>query len=241
MAKNLAEFIGTFAMVFIGCGAIMVADRFPGTVPPGAVPIVFGLIVAAMIYSVGHISGAHFNPAVSLAFTVSKHLPKSQLFGYWVAQFSGTMAASALLSLLLPAGSTFGGTLPHVAIWQAFGWEIVLSFFLMFVIVSVATDTRAVGTMAGAAIETTVTLAAFVGGPISGASMNPARSLAPALFEHNLVAIWIYFAGPCFGAVLAALVYNFIRCHPNSSKMREVAADENTISMRGKFRKKSDG
>ena len=126
----------------------MVAERFPGAIAPGTVPVVFGLVVAAMIYSVGHISGAHFNPAVTLAFAVGRHFPRRELFGYWLAQFVGAFAASALLWGLSPPGATFGATVPQVAVWQALGWEIVLSFFLMFVIVSVATDTRAVGIMA---------------------------------------------------------------------------------------------
>jgi aquaporin NIP len=209
--KVLAEFIGTFAMVFVGCGAIMVSERFPGTVAPGAVPVVFGLVVAAMIYSVGHISGAHFNPAVTLAFAVGKHFPGRQLLGYWAGQFLGAITASMLLSVLLPIGVTFGATVPNVGIWQAIGMEVTLSFFLMFVIVSVATDTRAVGTMAGSAIGATVMLAAFMGGPVTGASMNPARSLAPALLQGQVGVVWVYFVGPAAGAVLAALVYNYLR------------------------------
>jgi aquaporin NIP len=212
--KALAEFIGTFALVFAGCGAAMVSERFPGTVAPGAVPVVFGLVVAAMIYAVGHISGAHFNPAVTLAFAVGKHFPRRQLLGYWAAQFLGALAACGMLVLLLPDGVSFGATVPRVSAWQALGWEILLSFFLMFVIISVATDTRAVGTMAGAAIGATVMLAAFVGGPVTGASMNPARSLAPALFERQWVSLWVYFLGPGIGAVAAALVYNYLRRDP---------------------------
>lgn len=211
--KFVAEFIGTFALVFAGCGAIMVSERFPGTVPSGSIPAVFGLIVAAMIYSVGHVSGAHFNPAVTLAFAVGKHFPRRQLLGYWIAQFLGAIAASSLLVVVLPDGMTFGTTVPHVGIVQAITWEAVLSFFLMFVIVSVATDTRAVGTMAGAAIGATVALAATVGGPVTGASLNPARSLAPAIAAGNFDSLWIYFLGPCIGAVLAAVTYNYIRCH----------------------------
>lgn len=191
----------------------MVGERFPGAMAPGAVPLVFGLIVATMIYSVGHISGAHFNPAVTLAFAVGKHFPRREIPGYWLAQFGGAIVATFLLSNLLPEGHTFGATSPHLPTLQAIGWEILLSFFLMFVIVSVATDTRAVGVMAGTAIGATVTLAAFVGGPLTGASMNPARSLAPALFENgSLSVLWIYFIGPAVGAIGAALVYNMIRC-----------------------------
>ena len=208
----MAEGIGTFALVFAGCGAIMVAERFPGSIPPVAIPMVFGLVIACMIYAVGHISGAHFNPAVTLAFAVARHFPLRSVFTYWFAQVLGGITAISLLTLLLPAGEGFGATLPQVPLWQALGWEIVLSFFLMFVIIAVATDTRAVGIMAGAAIGGTVAFAAFVGGPISGASMNPARSLAPALFAGELNTYWLYVVGPCIGTSLAALTYEFIRC-----------------------------
>lgn len=209
--KPLAELIGTFAICFVGCGSIMVAERFPGSVAPGTVPVVFGLIVATMIYSLGHLSGAHFNPAVTLAFAIGKHFPVQQLFGYWLAQLLGAIAALLLLSILLPEGSTYGATQLHVELWQGFVWEAVLSFILMFVIVSVATDTRAEGAMAGVAIGGAVTLAAFLGGPVTGASMNPARSLAPALISGDFSNLWIYFAGPIIGAALAATVYNLIR------------------------------
>lgn len=215
--KVVAELIGTFAVVFIGCGTAMVGERFPGAVPLDAIPVVFGLIVAAMIYSVGHISGAHFNPAVTLAFAVSRHFPRSHLAGYWAAQFIGSVTAVAMLHYLLPPGITYGATMPHVGSSSALGWEIVLSFFLMFVIVSVATDTRAVGTMAGAAIGSVVMLAAFVGGPVTGASMNPARSLGPAIFEGSFTSLWIYFVGPVIGAVSAACLYKWLRCDDASS------------------------
>ena len=215
-SKFVAELIGTFALVFAGCGAIMVEERFPGAVPPGAVPLVFGLIVAAMIYAVGHISGAHFNPAVTLAFMVGRHFPKREVVPYWVAQFFGGFLAILLLSLLLPAGKGFGATVPQVIGWKALLWEVILSFFLMFVIISVATDTRAEGVMAGAAIGATVTLCALFGGPVSGASMNPARTVAPNLFQGEAASLWIYLAGPMLGTVLAAVVYEKIRCGVDS-------------------------
>lgn len=210
--KFIAEFVGTFSMVFAGCGSIMVSERFPGAIPPGAVPLVFGLTVAAMIYSLGHISGAHFNPAVSLAFAVSRHFPRRELFSYWASQFLGATLASFVLWAILPQAAEYGTTAPHVGILPALVWEGVLSFFLMFVIIAVATDTRAIGTMAGAAIGAIVTVAAVVGGPVTGASLNPARSLAPAIIAGNFESLWIYFLGPCVGTVLAALTYTYIRC-----------------------------
>lgn len=212
LEKAVAEAIGTFAIVFAGCGGIMVAERFPGAVAPGAIPLVFGLVVTAMIYAVGHISGAHFNPAVTAAFAVARHFPRRQVFTYWIAQTLGALIAMALLWILLPDGKSFGATVPMVAPWRAVLWEATLTFFLMFVIIAVATDTRAVGTMAGAAIGATVALCAAFGGPVTGASMNPARSLAPAIFEGKLEVFWIYLIGPMLGAVLAAFLYEWIRC-----------------------------
>jgi aquaporin NIP len=216
--KSLAEAIGTFTMVFAGCGSVMVAERFPGSISHGGIPVIFGLAVAAMIYAVGHISGAHFNPAVTLGFAVARHFPFEEVLAYWTAQLAGAATAIAVLKAILPSGKTYGATLPAVPLPQALCWEILLTFFLMFVIVAVATDTRAVGTMAGAAIGGTVMLAAWVGGPVTGASMNPARSLAPALFEGRLDNLWIYILGPCIGAVLAAMLYEAIRLTPTTEK-----------------------
>lgn len=214
LQKSLAELIGTFALVFAGCGSVMVIERFPGTLSASMVPVVFGLVIAAMIYAVGHISGAHFNPAVTLAFAAARHFPFRNVLVYCSAQILGGFLAMGLLVFILPAGSAFGATVPQVALLPSFIWEVTLSFFLMFVIIAVATDTRAVGTMAGAAIGATVMLCAFVGGPVTGASMNPARSLAPAFFQQELGVIWIYILGPIIGTVVAALVYEFIRCEP---------------------------
>jgi MIP family channel proteins len=189
----------------------MVSARFPGTIPNGAIPVVFGLAVAAMIYAVGHISGAHFNPAVTFAFALARHFPKREVLFYWLAQCLGALIAIFLLAAILPKGSTFGATTPHIAPWMAVVWEMILTFFLMFVIIAVATDTRAEGTMAGAAIGATVMLAAFVGGPVTGASLNPARSLAPAILEGRTDVLWIYVLGPMLGAAMAALFYTWIR------------------------------
>ncbi|HVZ80001.1 MAG TPA: MIP family channel protein [bacterium] len=212
--RSLAEFIGTFAMVFAGCGAVMVADRFPGSIAPSVVPVVFGLTVAMMIYAVGHISGAHFNPAVTLAFALTRHFPPRSVPFYWAAQCLGSIAAIGLLVILLPPGRAFGTTFSSVHPPQALAWEGVLTFFLMFVIMAVATDTRAEGTMAGAAIGAAVMVAAFVGGPVTGASMNPARTLGPALFQGDLGQIWIYTLGPMLGAAGAAWVYVHLRDEP---------------------------
>jgi len=220
ISKAIAEAIGTFALVFVGCGAVMVSERFPGSLSGSAIPLVFGLIVAAMIYAVGHISGAHFNPAVTLAFAVARHFPKREVLAYWLAQFVGALAAISFLYALLPPGNTYGATVPAVSIFQALGWETVLSFFLMLVIVAVATDTRAVGVMAGAAIGATVMLCALVGGPVTGASMNPARTLAPAFFQGRFDVLWIYLVGPSVGTTLAAILYEWIRCEPEKKNAK---------------------
>lgn len=220
VSKLIAEFLGTFVIVLVGCGAVAVGDRMPGVISQGAIPIVFGLTVAAMIYAVGHISGAHFNPAVTIAFWSARHFPGRQVFGYAAAQILGGLVAIGCLFILLPAGKSFGATVPTVGVWRAFGWEFLFSFLLMFVIIAVATDTRAVGTMAGAAIGATVTVAAYVGGPLTGASMNPARSLAPAVAEGKLDLFWIYALAPVAGALVAAKIYEWIRCNstePNNA------------------------
>jgi len=211
LGKSFSEFIGTFALVFFGCGSLMIIERFPGAIPIASVPLIFGGTIAAMIYALGHISGAHFNPAVSLGFVVARHLPLKDLAWYWVAQFLGAIVATAALCFLLPEGVSYGASVSSVSPLLTICWEAILTFFLMFVIISVATDTRAVGVMAGAAIGLTVSLGAVLGGSITGGSMNPARSLGPALFQSELSSIHLYFIGPVIGAVLAALTYEMIR------------------------------
>ncbi len=192
----------------------MIQERFPSATSLSAVPIVFGLAVAAMIYALGPISGAHFNPAVTAAFAVVRHFPSKQVIIYWFSQLVGACLAMALLVFLLPEGISFGETIPAITPLKALFWEGILTFFLMFVIIAVATDTRAEGTMAGAAIGATVLICALLGGPITGASMNPARSLAPAIFQNRFDMLWIYIAGPMLGAIMAALLYEAIRCRP---------------------------
>jgi MIP family channel proteins len=208
-----AEFVGTFALVFAGCGAIMVDAKTQALGHVG-VAISFGLVIMAMIYAVGHISGAHFNPAVSFAFALSRHFPWPRLLGYSVAQILGAICAAAILRGSLGDLAHVGATLPSGSQGQSFLWELVLSFFLMFVIMAVATDTRAVGEAAAIAIGGTVALDAMFGGPISGASMNPARSLGPALVSGELHALWLYLVAPIVGTSLGALTYQFVRGEP---------------------------
>jgi aquaporin NIP len=213
LQKCLAEFIGTYALVFFGCGSIMIAERFAGAMPTYVIPLIFGAVVATMIYTVGHISGAHFNPAVTLAFAVTRHFPIQQVVPYWLAQFLGGIAAVAILAAIMPAGHSYGATVPSINTGAAFIWEVILSAFLMFVIIAVATDTRAEGVMAGIAIGTIVAFCAFIGGPLTGASMNPARSLAPALFQGTSGMLWIYLTAPFLGATIGAVIYQTIRCN----------------------------
>jgi aquaporin NIP len=169
-----------------------------------------------MIYAVGHLSGAHLNPAVSFAFALSRHFPWSRALGYWTAQVLGALAAAAILRGSLGGDAHVGTMLPSGSQGQSFLWELVLSFFLMFVIVAVATDTRAVGEAAAIAIGGTVGLDALFGGPISGASMNPARSLGPALVSGDLHALWLYILAPVLGAAAGALTYQVIRAEPEN-------------------------
>ena len=205
-----AEFVGTFALVFAGCGAIMV-DAQTGALGHVGVAISFGLVIMVMVYAVGHISGAHFNPAVTVAFALSRHFPRGRLLGYWAAQLLGALAAASILRGSLGNVADVGATLPAGSQGQSFLWELVMSFFLMFVIMAVATDTRAVGEAAAIAIGGTIALDAMFGGPISGASMNPMRSLGPALVSGELHALWLYVVAPVAGASLGALTYQVVR------------------------------
>jgi MIP family channel proteins len=211
LARSLAaEAIGTFALVFAGCGAIM-EDARTGALGHVGVAISFGLVIMVMIYAVGHISGAHFNPAVTLAFATAGHFAAIRVPAYWAAQLAGAAAAALVLRGSLGDIAHVGAALPSGSDGQAFLWEAVLTFFLALVIMAVATDTRAVGEAAAIAIGATVGLDAMVGGPITGASMNPARSLGPAIAGGDLSSIWVYLTAPFLGAVIAALTYQFLR------------------------------
>jgi MIP family channel proteins len=207
----LAEFVGTFALVFAGCGAIVIDSVSHGQITHVGVAIVFGLVIAAMIYATGHISGAHLNPAVTLAFTFTRHFPVRRVPLYWTAQLLGATIAALLLRAMFGNVAHLGATLPSGSDGQSLVLEIVLTLFLMLVIMAVATDDRAVGQAAAIAIGGTVLLDAMFGGPISGASMNPARSFGPALGSNTWQSYWVYVFGPVIGALVGAGIYELIR------------------------------
>ncbi len=204
MNRFLAELVGTFALVFAGCGAAVADQIYGQALGTVGIGLVFGLIVMAMIYAIGNISGAHINPAVSLAFVVAGRFRLKEAFPYILAQCLGAIAAAALLWVLYPESTTLGATLPQEPIWRSLLMEVTLSFLLMLVILNVSTGHYEKGIMAGVAIGGFVAVAAMIGGPMSGASMNPARSLGPALLSGHWGSQWIYLIGPIGGAILAA-------------------------------------
>ena len=201
--QYISVFIGTFCLVFAGCGAIVVNDTFGGVLGHLGVCIAFGLVVMAMVYATGNVSGAHINPAVTLGFYVAGRFDGREITPYIASQLLGAIAAAAILRFLFPEHATLGATLPATGLMQAFIWEVLLSFILMFVILNVSTGHMEKGIMAGVAVGGTVTLNAMFGGPLTGASMNPARSLGPALLSQNLDTIWLYLTAPVVGMYLA--------------------------------------
>ena len=203
MKKYISEFIGTFALVFAGTGAIVIDDVSGGTVSHIGVALTFGLVVMAMIYTFGDISGAHLNPAVTIGFVTARRMNAGEGGRYVAAQLAGAVAASAVLRLLFPQHPTLGATVPAGASAQSFVIELLLTALLMLVILSVSVGAKEKGITAGIAIGGVIALEAMFAGPISGASMNPARSLAPALVSENLNAVWIYVIAPIVGALLA--------------------------------------
>ncbi|MEO5985356.1 MAG: MIP family channel protein [Ferruginibacter sp.] len=211
MKKYTAEFIGTFALVFCGTGAVIVNEITLGAITHTGVSITFGLIVMCMIYVIGDISGAHMNPAITLSFAVNRSFPWKQVLPYIVSQLAGAILASVILAFLFPASIGLGATLPVGEFHQSFILEIVITFFLMFTILRVATGSKEQGMFAGIAIGAMVMLMAMFAGPISGASMNPARSLGPALVSGEWHLFWIYITAPFMGALAAVGVNRFLK------------------------------
>ena len=204
LRKCLAEFIGTFALVFAGTGAIIINDINGGVITHLGIGLVFGLIIMTMIYALGEISGAHFNPAVSFGFWAAKRLAFKDFLSFVSSQILGAVTASMLLKTIFPQHQTLGATWPHfISSSGDFVLETILTFFLMFVIIHVAQGAKEKGLMAGVAIGGMIALEAIFAGPITGASMNPARSLAPALVSGRLDFLWIYLTAPFLGAAMA--------------------------------------
>jgi MIP family channel proteins len=201
--KCFAEFLGTFALVFAGTGAIVINDVSGGAVTHVGIALTFGLVILAMIYAVGDISGAHLNPAVTAAFWLSGRFPAQSLLPYIASQCAGAFAASGIMRLLFPTHSTLGATLPAGSEMQSFILELILTLLLMFVILNVSTGAKEKGITAGIAVGAVIALEALFAGKICGASMNPARSLAPALVSGHLEHLWIYLIAPLLGSCLA--------------------------------------
>lgn len=210
MKKYLAELIGTFGLVFCGTGAIIINEISNGAISHVGIAITFGLIVMAMIYTFGDISGSHLNPAVTIAFAVIHKIGVIEAIKYIISQIIGALLASTILHFLFPENHNLGATLPSGSETQSFVLELILSFFLMLVIVHTSQGKKEVQNLAGIMIGATVLLEAMFAGPICGASMNPARSLSPALISGNLQSLWLYLTAPILGAFLAVLSWQKI-------------------------------
>jgi aquaporin Z len=217
MQKVAAEFVGTFTLVFAGTGAIVINQATQGVIGHAGVALTFGLVVLAMIYALGDISGAHLNPAVTLGFVAAGRMPGREAPPFLAGQLGGAFAASGLLRVLFPGHATLGATLPAGPPWQSFVLEVVLTAILMFVILSVSTGAREKGITAGIAVGAVIGLEAMFAGPVCGASMNPARSLAPAVVSGHLEHLWVYLLAPPLGALLAVPCCRCVRasecCH----------------------------
>lgn len=203
MKKYFAEFIGTFILIFCGTGAMTINEVTGGEVTHVGIGLTWGLIVMAMIYAFGEISGAHFNPAVSIAFAYAKKFSWKEVPKYIISQILGAFTASFVLLFLFPDSDFLGSTIPKIDVWRAFVLELLLTFFLMVVIINVSTGSKEIGTMAAIAVGGVILLEAMFAGPMTKASMNPIRSIAPALFTGNFQYLWLYITAPILGALAA--------------------------------------
>lgn len=210
LRKCASEFAGTYALVFFGTGAIVINQETAGLITHAGVAVTFGLIVMCMIYALGEVSGAHMNPAVSIAFTLWGSFPFKNLFPFISSQIAGAIAASATLHLLFPRNQLLGATLPAGSCLQSFVLEFLLTFFLMLVIVNVVAKFKDQKMFIGFAIGSTVALEALFAGPISGASMNPVRSLAPAIISGHTENLWVYLTATILGAAAAIPLCKFL-------------------------------
>ncbi|KMZ62949.1 Aquaporin NIP1-1 [Zostera marina] len=227
--KIIAEFIGTYFLIFAGCASVIL-NLMKGTVTLPGISIVWGLVVMVMIFSVGHISGAHFNPAVTIAFATVGRFPWQQVPAYISAQVFASILASGTLRLIFGGSrELFAGTTPDGSDIQSFVLEFIATFYLMFVISSVGTDIRAFGKFAGIAIGGTVSINVIIAGPISGAALNPARTLGPAIVAKNYKSIWVYMIGPIFGAIAGAWAYNLLRF--TNKHINEIVANLSIVSI----------
>ena len=211
MKKYISEFIGTFSMIFCGTGAMTVNEVTGGEVTHVGIAITWGLIVMAMIYAFGETSGAHFNPAVTIAFAYAKKFAWKEVPKYITAQVLGAFVASLVLWFLFPASEYLGATIPTVDVWRAFVLELLLTFFLMVVIINVSTGSKEMGIIAGIAVGAVVLLEAMFAGPITNASMNPARSIAPNIVSGNIEGLWLYIVAPILGSLLAVVSCKLIK------------------------------
>lgn len=212
MQKLIAEIFGTYFLIFAGCGSVVINNIRGNMITFPGISIVWGLAVMVVVYSTGHISGAHLNPAVTIAFATCRRFPWKHVPAYIAAQVLGSTLASGTLRLIFNGHQDhFAGTLPNGSNIQSLVLEFIITFYLMFIISGVATDNRAIGELAGLAVGATVLLNVMFAGPISGASMNPARSLGPAIVSSKYKSLWVYLLGPTAGAIAGAWVYNIIR------------------------------
>jgi MIP family channel proteins len=230
--RLIAEAAGVCLIVVFGPGSAVISEYRGGAISHEGIAAANGIVVMGLIYALGHVSGAHCNPGVTLSFALVRHFSLRDVVPYWLAQFLGGICGAAILLALFGNVRDLGTTLPSGSEAQAFGMEVLLTFMLMFVIMAVATDARAAGQSAALAIGATVGLDVLVGGPISSGSMNPARSLGPAVVSGELRSLWLYLVAPVLGAVLGAVFYQFVRGdHVIAGETHEHEADPRTLSL----------